>query len=387
VPKTEQNSLRQFKIKRQSQINLIPNIWKLLIIAGLVCLIFSVINTSIILGYAGLGLIFWGSLLVYVTTEQYVKKELLIASLSPSIIQLKKTLKNLGYDGKTTYLPHTISNFENCKILITRERNFSIVEMLTNIQKINEYIFNNTDFLLLQPKGLDLMKLFEKRIRNDFVNLNLNYLEKHLSAIIMNDFELAEDFKFIIKTNDIAEKSKIKNNETTQIIVEIKNSIFNEIYEKSFDDSFSYFDDCPLISAIGCILTKTTGDIIEIEELSFFKKERTIRVLYTINKIRKLEKVDFTPKKPVQMFSDIKFYSTPKSILFFIALGTIILLLVCFISYFDITVWGKDIFNVLFGSRIGELISLGIGMRIINYLILGIALILSGWILLKKERR
>jgi hypothetical protein len=40
--------------------------------------------------------------------------------------------------------------------------------------------------------------------------------------------------------------------------------------------------------------------------------------------------------------------------------------------------WSKDIFLILFGSRTGEVISLGIGMKILDYLLIGLILPLSG---------
>ena len=61
-----------------------------------------------------------------------------------------------------------------------------------------------------------------------------------------------------------------------------------------------------------------------------------------------------------------------------IALGSIILVWVACLTWYDITIWGKDVAIIFFGSRTGEVISLGIGMQLIHYLLIGIALQLSG---------
>jgi len=45
------------------------------------------------------------------------------------------------------------------------------------------------------------------------------------------------------------------------------------------------------------------------------------------------------------------------------------------IIWVDLTFWGKDLFTIIFGSRIGEAISLGIGMKLIYYLVLGLSVI------------
>jgi len=61
-----------------------------------------------------------------------------------------------------------------------------------------------------------------------------------------------------------------------------------------------------------------------------------------------------------------------------IALGSIILVWVACLTWYDITIWGKDTALIFFGSRTGEVISLGIGMQVIHYLLIGVALQLLG---------
>jgi hypothetical protein len=50
-------------------------------------------------------------------------------------------------------------------------------------------------------------------------------------------------------------------------------------------------------------------------------------------------------------------------------------------------VWGKSILLVFFGDRSGEVIGLGIGMKIIYYLLIGLALFFSGLITLLRRRQ
>jgi hypothetical protein len=59
-------------------------------------------------------------------------------------------------------------------------------------------------------------------------------------------------------------------------------------------------------------------------------------------------------------------------------LGSIILVWVACLTWYDITILGKDVALIFFGSRTGEVISLGIGMHLIHYLLIGLALQLSG---------
>lgn len=53
---------------------------------------------------------------------------------------------------------------------------------------------------------------------------------------------------------------------------------------------------------------------------------------------------------------------------------------------FDITFWQKDIGLILFGSRIGEAISLGMGIQVIHYVLIGAVLMFSGLLMLFRNR-
>ena len=64
--------------------------------------------------------------------------------------------------------------------------------------------------------------------------------------------------------------------------------------------------------------------------------------------------------------------------LFLTAFGSIILAWVGWSTWYDMTLQGKDIALIFFGSRTGEFISLGIGMKVIYYFLIGLALLILG---------
>jgi hypothetical protein len=66
--------------------------------------------------------------------------------------------------------------------------------------------------------------------------------------------------------------------------------------------------------------------------------------------------------------------------LFLVASGSIILAWVGWLTWYDTTAWGKDVSLIFFGSRTGQAISLGIGMKVIHYFLIGLTLLLSGLI-------
>ena len=66
--------------------------------------------------------------------------------------------------------------------------------------------------------------------------------------------------------------------------------------------------------------------------------------------------------------------------------GAIVLAWVGQLTLNDMSVWNKDIGTVFFGDRTGEAISLGIGMAVIHYVLIGVALFAAGTAVFVKER-
>ena len=73
-------------------------------------------------------------------------------------------------------------------------------------------------------------------------------------------------------------------------------------------------------------------------------------------------------------------------ILLLLVVGSITLIWTGHLIWKDITVWGKDFSVIFFGSRTGEDISLGIGLQVIHYYLIGILLLfLATGLFLRKN--
>jgi hypothetical protein len=60
------------------------------------------------------------------------------------------------------------------------------------------------------------------------------------------------------------------------------------------------------------------------------------------------------------------------------ASGVLLLAWTAWLVWYDVTAWGKDVASILFDSRVGEVMSLGMGVRAFHYLFLGIAFLFIG---------
>ena len=73
-------------------------------------------------------------------------------------------------------------------------------------------------------------------------------------------------------------------------------------------------------------------------------------------------------------------------ILSLVGSAVIVLAWVGWLTWIDITVWNKDLGAIFFGSRTGEAISLGIGMTVVSYFLIGMLLLAAGAVLFLRER-
>jgi len=367
--------------------------WFLLAL-GLIALAFSIIYTSSILAFIGLGLTFWGALTLYITTEKYVKEILLNSTLLPTLANMDKILTELGYQGKAVYLPPKyLKDPETSKVYIPKNKNARLPTPEEIQQQEDKIFLKNPEAALIIPPGFSLSKLFEKTLGTSFTKVDLEYIQQNLSKLFIEDLEIAENIEIQTKPSKAAKEltdsvSLIQSKNDT-IHVKIANSIYKDICKEA--RSLKHICGsigCPLCSAIACALTKATGKPIVMETLQTSEDGKIIEATYRV--LETTEPQEQTEKAPTEAAEVIELHPSRLSNvagLFLIALGSTILVWVGWLTWYDITTWGKDLILIFFGSRTGETISLGIGMRVIYYFLIGLALLFSGLITFVRRRR
>ena len=72
-------------------------------------------------------------------------------------------------------------------------------------------------------------------------------------------------------------------------------------------------------------------------------------------------------------------------VLSLVASAALILAWIGLLTWNDMSMWSKDIGSIFFGSRTGEAISLGIGITVIHYFLIGISLLAGGLVLFLRN--
>jgi hypothetical protein len=257
-----------------------------LLALGLIALAFSIIYTSSILAFIGLGLTFWGTVTLYIASEKYVKQTLLNSIIIPSLSNLNQILTELGYQGKAVYLPPKyLKDPETSKVYIPKNKNTKLPTPEEIQQKEDKTFLKNPEAALITPPGTSLSKLLEQTLGTSFTKVKLENLQKNLSKLFIEDLEIAENLEIQTKPTRVAQKAadsisviQLKND---TIQVKITNSIYDGVCKEARTLTHICGSiGCPICSAIACALAKATGKPITIDKEEQSQDGKTTRIQY-----------------------------------------------------------------------------------------------------------
>jgi len=173
----------------------------LLLLLGATALISSIIFTSPILAFTGLGLTFWGALLLFIRPARFVRGELLDSTVISSLSAVHKVISKLKYKGKAIYLPpQSLKSLSDIMVYIPSKNN---VEIPSAEQAAKKVFFKNPNGLCLPSAGTGLMTLYEKELGIDFSKVELDYLQNNLPKLFIEDLEMFEDFEMNLEKDTI----------------------------------------------------------------------------------------------------------------------------------------------------------------------------------------
>jgi len=224
----------------------------ILLAIGMIALIFSTAYVSAILAFIGLGLIFWGALILYIGNSKYAKLSLLDSTALSSLADIDQIITELKYEGKGVYLPPKyLRNIESGIVFIPSKKGMSLP--LPEEVAEEKIFLENPDGACMIPPGLALSKLFEKELGISFTKVDVRYLEDNLPKLFIEGLEIAEDVKIETEGNIFS--------------VEISGSIYNDFCQEARKLSkICNSIGCPIASAIACALAKASGKPVIIEK-------------------------------------------------------------------------------------------------------------------------
>jgi len=173
-----------------------------LLIIGTLALVGSFVNTSTILAFIGLGLTFWGALFLFVRPIKFVRHSLLDSTAISSYKTIDRMILDLNYKGKPiyippypkeAYLPEYLKGLKEMIVFIPSE---DVVAMPT-IEEMarQQFLLKNPKGICIAPPGDGLVNLFERELKTEFTQINLDELYNVLPKVIVNNLELAKELE------------------------------------------------------------------------------------------------------------------------------------------------------------------------------------------------
>lgn len=275
-------------MKKTRRIRLTTGASLAMLVLGAIGLVVSFLYTSMILAFIGLGLAFWGALLLYVRDQGYARRVLLDALTLPQLVTLNQLLQELNYDGDAVYLPPKyFETPENTKIYKSKQKDAKLPKPEQIQRYENQMFIKNPQGILLTPPGSGLAELFEKTIEKSFTKVDLEYLQQNLPKLFIEDLEIAENLEIEILTTKPAPTptdpaSQTQTNKET-VHVKITNSVFKETCREASKlplicGTIGY----PLCSAIACAIAKASGKPVTIEKIQTTEDGETVEADYKI---------------------------------------------------------------------------------------------------------
>jgi len=222
-----------------------------LLTIGAVALISSIVFFSSILAFIGLGLTFWGALFLFIKPVAYVKAKLIASTVVPSLVAIDKILTDEACQGKSVYSAPKSEEGLRDGIVFIATSNEVTIPSIDEIAGGKVFSENPQGVCLLSP-GYGLAKLFEKELEVDFSKVDLDYLQRKLPKLLVEDLEVVEEFSM--------------NVDGEFVEVRMVGSIYQDLCRevKKLTNICTRMG-CPICSAIGCILAKVTGNPVVFE--------------------------------------------------------------------------------------------------------------------------
>ena len=256
-----------------SGINSAKLISPILFSIGIITFVASVVIPSSILAFIGLGLAFWGAILFYVRPQGYVKEAIMEKTTLPLLRSMDQIMTELGYNDRGVYLPPKyFTNFESVKVYM-RSSKISEMPSPEEIQEQENKLFLKDSFgrsigMLLAPSGWELMKLFERALKTNFTQIDLQYLKQNLPKVLV-EMEIAQNVKMEL----IGDVVHVRIVSSAYVNLGVETQSFSKAYSSL---------GCPLGSAIACALVIASGRPLIIEKTAVDKNTKEIKTYYRL---------------------------------------------------------------------------------------------------------
>jgi hypothetical protein len=243
-------------------INFSRGIGLILLLLGAAALIAATVYSSSIPALVGLGLVFWGVIITYIQSEEYIKKTIVESISTTLLTTLDETLKTLDYTGKAVYLPPKYLNDpESTKAYVPKQETGKLPSPDATQKLDMQSTPKNAQGILITPPGTELARLIEAELGTSFLRMDLKDLRQRLPRTLIENLEIATSCEiqtYTSRTNELSTEN-VQINQNT-IAVTFTTSALKDTSKKATQLSMIFSNiGCPLSSVFAIAFSKATG--------------------------------------------------------------------------------------------------------------------------------
>jgi hypothetical protein len=276
---TEKAQIQNLKNLQEENIKLKQKIWRLrfsgtlaiglaLIGVGGASLAGSYFANSVIMTLAGLGMVFWGVIMLYISPQRFVPEKVIEAMSISMTKSIDKLLVSLNYSGRTIFLhPKHLKGLSQGYVFIPYELRDQ--NILPNDEALAEekLVYENPRGIFMVAPSRGIVELIENEIESNLAALDMTYIREILPKLLVNNLRMI-DIMTMEETHGFI-RVRMEGESAARVCMTVSN-------ETNIGKHFG----CPLCASLGLIFSKVTGKPVSIEENSVNEADFSITTTY-----------------------------------------------------------------------------------------------------------
>lgn len=276
---SEKVHVQNLKSLQEENIKLKKKIWRLrfsgtlaiglaLIGIGGAALAGSYFASSVIMTLAGLGLVFWGVIMLYISPQRFVPEKVIEAMSISMTMSIDKLLVNMNYNGRTIFLhPKHLKGLSQGYVFIPYE--LKDQNTLPNDEALTEekLVYENPRGIFMVAPCRGMVELIENEIDTNLATSDMAQMKELLPKLMVNNLRMVDSMT--IDENRGFIRVRMEGESASKVCMTVTK-------ETTVGKHFG----CPLCASLGLIFSKVTGKPISIEENSVNEAEYSITTTY-----------------------------------------------------------------------------------------------------------
>lgn len=239
-----------------------------LIGVGGVSLAASYLVESIILTLAGLGLVFWGVILLYISPQKFVPEKLLGAMGISMTKSIDKLLSSMNYGGKTIFLyPKHLKGLKQGYVFIPYENKDQNPLPSDEALAEEKLVYENPRGLFMVAPSHGLVELIEQEGETNLTSADMQYLKETLPKLLVNNLRVVDGMSMDDSRGFV--RVRMEGETAARVCATL-----------SKETSAGKHLGCPLCASVALMISKVSGKPVSIEETRVNEADHSIATTF-----------------------------------------------------------------------------------------------------------